>query len=141
MAWPQVTGRATSRLDVQPAEQVVLSFSDIMPNRSYSLGKGASGAFIRRASCLEADSTSSASTTNDLSDVGCSERKRRRRSQDPQADRTIGTALKMEPWVLEIRLRRISAAYGCERLLSDSQKSHFMSNAARARLISRVIFR
>jgi len=62
VAWSQLTGRATSRLDVRPAEQWVLSFSDIMPNRSYSLAKGASGAFIRRASCLKANSRSSAST-------------------------------------------------------------------------------
>jgi hypothetical protein len=34
---------------------VILSFSDIMPNRSYSLAKGASGAFIRRTIRLEAN--------------------------------------------------------------------------------------
>jgi predicted nucleic acid-binding protein len=32
---------------------VILSFSDVIPNRSYSLAKGASGAFIRRAIWLE----------------------------------------------------------------------------------------
>jgi hypothetical protein len=37
------------------AEQVILSFLDNMPNRSYPLA-GASWAFIRRAICREADS-------------------------------------------------------------------------------------
>jgi hypothetical protein len=31
---------------------VILSFSDILPNQSYSLAKGASGAFIRREANL-----------------------------------------------------------------------------------------
>jgi hypothetical protein len=42
------------------AEEVILSFSDIMPNRSYSLAKGASGRSFEEPSIWRRTSTSSA---------------------------------------------------------------------------------
>jgi hypothetical protein len=45
---------------IRAAEQVILSFSDIMPNRSYSLAKGASGRSFEEPSIWRRTSTSSA---------------------------------------------------------------------------------
>ena len=62
-------GGVTSQHRLCAAQQVILSFSDIMPNRSYSLAKGASGRSFEQQSVWRRTSTSSVRMRESLGDL------------------------------------------------------------------------